>query len=42
VMTHYRMDESGIQPGDELADLVGLTLDGRPLKGSGSIKTVGR
>jgi hypothetical protein len=42
VMTHYRMDESGIQPGDELADLVGLTLDGRPLKGSGLIKTVSR
>jgi hypothetical protein len=42
VMTHYRMDESGIAPGDESADLLGLTLDGRPLKGSGSIKTVGR
>jgi hypothetical protein len=42
VMTHYRVDESGIAPGDESADLLGLTLDGRPLKGSGSIQTVGR
>jgi hypothetical protein len=41
LMTHYCMDESGIAPGDESADLLGLTLDGRPLKGSGSIKTVG-
>jgi hypothetical protein len=42
VMTHYRADESGIAPGDESADLLGLTLDGRPLKGVGPIKTVGR
>jgi hypothetical protein len=42
LMTHYRADESGIAPGDESADLVGLILGGRPLKGNGSIKTVGR
>ena len=42
VMTHYRVGESGIAPGDEFADLLGLTLDGLPLKGSGPIKTVGR
>jgi CubicO group peptidase (beta-lactamase class C family) len=42
LMTHYRADESGITPGDQSADLLGLTLDGCPLKGSGPIQTVSR
>ena len=42
VMTHYHVDESGIAPGDESADLLGLTLDRRPLKASGAIQTISR
>jgi len=38
LMTHYRADESGITPGDQSADLLGLTLDGCPLKGSGPFR----
>jgi hypothetical protein len=40
LMTHYRVDETGIAPGDESVDLLGLTLDRRPLKASGAIQTV--
>jgi len=42
LMTHYRATESGIAPGDAFADIVGQMLDGRPLKGSGSIQTLSR
>ena len=40
LMTHFRVKESGFVTGDELADLLGQTLGGRPLKGSWPIAGV--
>jgi hypothetical protein len=41
LVTHYRTQDTGITCGDEAAMLTGETLDGQPIEGFDSIRTVG-
>ena len=41
LVSHYRTRDVGIACGDESATLTGATLDGQPIEGSDSIRTVG-
>jgi hypothetical protein len=40
-MLHFKTKESGIQCGDTKANLKGKMLNGRAIKGSDAIRTVG-
>jgi uncharacterized delta-60 repeat protein len=41
LVLHFRTQNTGIKCGDTSASLTGATLDGVPIQGTGSIKTVG-
>ena len=40
LVSHYRIDETGIAAGDEEVYLRGVTLDGQPIAGFDTIVTV--